>query len=251
MLNDDPQRGVFVQRCPLSDQLQGWGANAAAADGNKPPDNLPPDIRPISYDVELSFIDYPKKTLLNAGTVLVRLDFPVSFAVFMSVWWMRKEVLETILHSADPDSAALRREWQHASALPKAAKGTRTRIVEIVLTEPVYALGRERQPAVQQTRRSRTDLPSKSRKRRWAEPRLNVGEAASGAANSALKAASEISTAAREQVHGAVTGTIAGVKVVLGDEEARSRDEGRSKPAHKPRRVQKSGHGRSTGKAAP
>ena len=109
------------------------------ADGNKPPDNLPPDIRPISYDVELSFIDYPKRTLLNAGTVLVRLDFPVSFAVFMSVWWMRKEVLETILHSADPDSAALRREWQHASALPKAAKGTRTRIVEIVLTEPVYA----------------------------------------------------------------------------------------------------------------
>src|ERR1039457_1123672 len=62
------------------------------ADGNKPPDNLPPDIRPISYDVELSFIDYPKRTLLNAGTVLVRLDFPVSFAVFMSVWWMRKEV---------------------------------------------------------------------------------------------------------------------------------------------------------------
>ena len=112
---------------------------ARDADGNKPPANLPPDIRPISYDVELSFIDYPKKTLLNAGTALFRLDFPVTFALFMNVWWMRKAVLETILHSADPDSAALRREWQHATALPKAAKGTRTKIVEIALTEPVYA----------------------------------------------------------------------------------------------------------------
>jgi len=81
--------------------------------------------------------------------------------------------------------------------------------------------------------------------------RLNVGEAASAAANSALKAASEISTTAREQVHGAVAGTIAGVKVVLGDEEARSRDAAKSKPARNPRTVQKSGHGRSTGKAAP
>jgi hypothetical protein len=109
------------------------------ADGNRPPANLPPDMRPISYDVELSFVDYPKKTLLNAGTVLCRLDFPVSFALFMNVWWMRKDVLETMLHSAEPNSAALRREWQHATALPKVAKGTRTRIVEIILTAQVYA----------------------------------------------------------------------------------------------------------------
>ncbi len=109
------------------------------ADGNKPPANLPPIIRPISYDVELSFIHYPVKTLLNAGTVLVRLDFPVSFTLFMNVWWMRKEVLETMLHNTVPGSAALRLEWQHATSLPKAPKGTRTRIVEIVLTEPVYA----------------------------------------------------------------------------------------------------------------
>ncbi|MBZ5726492.1 MAG: hypothetical protein LAP87_16010 [Acidobacteriia bacterium] len=112
---------------------------ARDADGNRPPANLPPDLRPISYDVELSFLDYPVKTLLDAGTVLVRLDFPVSFALFMNVWWMRKAVLETILHGADPGSAALRREWQHATALPKAAKGTRTRIVEIILTGQVYA----------------------------------------------------------------------------------------------------------------
>jgi len=80
--------------------------------------------------------------------------------------------------------------------------------------------------------------------------RLDVGEAASAAANSALKAASEIGATAREQVHGAVEGTIAGVKVVLGDEEARSRDAGKSKPARSGRTRQKSGHGRSTGKAA-
>jgi hypothetical protein len=86
------------------------------ANGNKPAASLPPDIRPISYDVELSFIDYPVKALLNAGTVLLRLDFPVSFTLFMNVWWMTKEVLDTILHNADPDAAALRREWQHATA---------------------------------------------------------------------------------------------------------------------------------------
>src|SRR5690242_19626470 len=68
------------------------------ADGKKPPANLPPDIRRISYDVELSFIHYPIKTLLNAGTVLFRLDFPVSFTLFMNVWWMRQQVLETMLH---------------------------------------------------------------------------------------------------------------------------------------------------------
>ena len=125
-------------RYPISSKV-GRRMPARDAEGNEPPANLPPDIRPISYDVELSFIDRPKKTLLPAGTVLFRLDFPVSLTLFMSVWWMRKEVLEAILHSANPDSAALRREWQHATAMPKAARGTRTQIVQIVLTERVYA----------------------------------------------------------------------------------------------------------------
>jgi hypothetical protein len=116
------------------------------ANGKRPSGDLPPDIRPISYDVELSFIDYPKKTLLTAGTVLLRLDFPVTFALFMNVWWMKQQVLEKMLHSVDPDATALRREWQHATALPKAAKGTRTRIVEIILTEQVYAWVGEASP---------------------------------------------------------------------------------------------------------
>jgi hypothetical protein len=125
-------------RYPISSRV-GERMRPRDADGKPRPADLPPDIRPISYDVELSFIGYPEKRLLYPGTVLVRLDFPVSFSLFMNVWWMRKEILDTILHSADPDAAALRREWQHSTALPKAAKGTRTQIVEIVLTEQVYA----------------------------------------------------------------------------------------------------------------
>jgi hypothetical protein len=109
------------------------------ADGKPPMANALPDIRRISYDVELSFIGYPEKRLLSPGTVLVRLDFPVTFGVFMNVWWMRREVLDAILSSAELDAAALRREWQHSTALPKAAKGIRTQLVEIVLMEQVYA----------------------------------------------------------------------------------------------------------------
>jgi hypothetical protein len=101
--------------------------------------NDPPVYKPISYDVGLSFIDRPEKTLLPAGTSLVRLDFPIDLALFMKVWWMRKEILDSLLHPCDPDASALRREWQNTAALPKPSKGTRTRIVEIVLTEQVYA----------------------------------------------------------------------------------------------------------------
>ncbi|MGP8248094.1 MAG: hypothetical protein ACLQVN_26720 [Bryobacteraceae bacterium] len=109
------------------------------ASGKEPAAGLPPDIRAISYDVELTFLGVPEKKLLPNGTVLDRLDFPVSFALFMNVWWMRRKVLDTILHGVDSGAAALRREWQHAAAMPKASKGTRTRIVEIVLTDQVYA----------------------------------------------------------------------------------------------------------------
>jgi hypothetical protein len=44
---------------------------------------------------------------------------------------------------------------------------------------------------------------------------LDTTEAASAAANGALKAAGEISSQAMQQVRKAVTGTIGGVKVVL------------------------------------
>jgi hypothetical protein len=91
------------------------------------------------YDVELSFIDYPDKILLEPGTALVRLDFPVAFGLFTAVWWMRSNVLKTLLQSADSDSTALRREWQHQTAMPKASKGFRTQVIEIELTAPVYA----------------------------------------------------------------------------------------------------------------
>ncbi len=111
-------------------------------DGKGPVLDKPSILRPISYDVGLSFVTYPEKKLLGPGTVLVRLDFPVRQALFMSVWWMRKEVLESILHSAGSDSAALRREWQNVTAMPKAprgARGVRSDIIEIILTQQVYA----------------------------------------------------------------------------------------------------------------
>ena len=93
----------------------------------------------ISYDVELCFAALPAKVRLEAGTLLSRLDFPVVFGLFMKPWWMNRNVMQTMLKSADPGSAALRMAWQHSQALPKAAKGTRTQILEIELTAPVYA----------------------------------------------------------------------------------------------------------------
>lgn len=102
--------------------------------------NQKPDMRQISYDVDLSFVDDPPpKVLLQAGTSLVRLDFPVTFALFMNVWWMRSTVLDMLLHSTNADTRMLRQEWQQIAAMPKPKKGIRTRVVEIVLTEPVFA----------------------------------------------------------------------------------------------------------------
>jgi hypothetical protein len=118
---------------------------ARGADGERPIGGQLPK-RPISYDVGLSFVTHPDKRLLDPGTVLVRLDFPVPLALFMSVWWMRIEVLERILHNADSDSVALRREWQNAAAMPKASKGVRTSIIEIILTKQVYAWVGEASP---------------------------------------------------------------------------------------------------------
>ena len=93
----------------------------------------------ISNDVELAFIGLPRKVLLDAHTVLVRLDFPVVFGFFMKAWWMTPETLERIARGADDSAALMRRQWQHDLAMPKAAKGVRTQIIEIELTSPVYA----------------------------------------------------------------------------------------------------------------
>jgi hypothetical protein len=95
--------------------------------------------RHISYDTEASFVDLPQKVRLEAGTLLSRLDFPVVLDVFMKVWWMKSDALQAILQDAGPDAAALRREWQHQQAMPKAARGVRTHRIEIQLTQPVYA----------------------------------------------------------------------------------------------------------------
>ena len=99
------------------------------------------DNRMISYDVELSFVGFPEKMLLPPGTVLVRLDFPVVFGLFMRVWWMTPQALTSILRGTDLTADSMRREWQHQQAMPKPEKGVRTQIVEIVITAPVYAWG--------------------------------------------------------------------------------------------------------------
>jgi len=93
----------------------------------------------ISYEVGLSFLSRPDKKLFEPGTRLVRLDFPVNFALFMAVWWMRREIMDLMLRSSDVGAAALRREWQNLAAMPKPNKGIRTCIYEIVLTRPAYA----------------------------------------------------------------------------------------------------------------
>ncbi len=95
--------------------------------------------RKLSYDVELSFNGLPRKECLEARTTLVRLDFPVVFGIFAKVWWMRENVLQGIVNSSDPGVVALRQEWQHQQALPKAAKGIRTQVLEIELTTAVFA----------------------------------------------------------------------------------------------------------------
>jgi hypothetical protein len=95
--------------------------------------------RRISYDTETAFVGLPQKVRLDSGTLLSRLDFPVVLDLFMKVWWMKSAALQAILQGAGPGAADLRREWQHQQAMPKAAKGVRTQIIEITLIQPVYA----------------------------------------------------------------------------------------------------------------
>jgi hypothetical protein len=111
---------------------------ARGPDGQMPAIKTSPTILQVSDD-QLTFVDEPEKTLLPRGTLLVRLDFPVRFGLLANVWWMRKNVLEKMLQSTGSDAASLRREWQRSSALPKPERGVRTLIIEIVITNEVYA----------------------------------------------------------------------------------------------------------------
>jgi len=92
------------------------------------------------YDVSLSFLGEPRKELLGLGTRLVRLDYqhaPIA-DVFSKVWWMKKWVFEGLL--ANTRSARdLRLQWQQGQAMPKSWGGLRTLVIEIEVTQPVYA----------------------------------------------------------------------------------------------------------------
>lgn len=140
---------------------------ARDADGKRPVIDQRSSLRPISYDAGRSFVTHPDKKLFEPGTVLVRLDFPVNLALFMSAWWMEREVLGGILRGADSDSAALRREWQNAAALPKASKGVRTSIIEIVLTQQVYGWIGRASALFHNRWRARHETVSKLEKQLW------------------------------------------------------------------------------------
>jgi hypothetical protein len=93
----------------------------------------------VSYDVALSFDGYPRKVLLPVGTVLARLDSAQVFGIFAKVWWMDIEEFRKLLLLAEQTETPLRTVWQHAQAMPKLWRGTRTEISEITLTRPVFA----------------------------------------------------------------------------------------------------------------
>jgi hypothetical protein len=108
--------------------------------------------RRISYDVDLSFNGRPVKEQLRSGTPLYRLDFPVFFAVFMKVWWMKEQAFHHIFHRASLSPSDLRHEWQNSLALRKPGKGEigklggrtgeaapRTQVLVIVTTQPLFA----------------------------------------------------------------------------------------------------------------
>jgi hypothetical protein len=73
------------------------------------------------------------------GKVLARLDSAQVFGIFAKVWWMDIEEFRKLLLLAEETDTPLRTVWQHAQAMPKLHRGTRTEISEIVLTSPVFA----------------------------------------------------------------------------------------------------------------
>ena len=91
-----------------------------------------------SDDFQLSFVGLPRKTLLPAGTALIRLDFPIVFGVFMKVWWVEPDVWRRIVQASDGSAASVRTECQRRLALPEASKNLRTQVFEIELTSAAF-----------------------------------------------------------------------------------------------------------------
>lgn len=104
------------------------------------------------YDVALSFRHEPKKEPLPVGTILYRLDFPIVLGIFMKTWWMKEAAFRNIFKRAGGSASELRQEWQNTIALRDPGKGTqgkfggytgegatRTLVVVIMTTQPVYA----------------------------------------------------------------------------------------------------------------
>lgn len=107
--------------------------------------------RRLSYDVDLCFEGTPTKELLAPATELYRLDFPVVLGCFTKLWWMKEAAFHRIFEQAD-SASSLRQEWQARLAMSKPTKGTqgqlggrmgeastRTQVLVIVTTQPVYA----------------------------------------------------------------------------------------------------------------
>ena len=105
-----------------------------------------------SYDVQLSFNQRPERELLAPGTLLYRLDFAVTFGIFMKTWWIKDPVFRRIFDRASPTPSSLRQEWQNTLALSKPGKGKegkfggrtgeasmRTQVLVIQIVQPAYA----------------------------------------------------------------------------------------------------------------
>lgn len=104
------------------------------------------------YDPAFSFNFRPAKEMLPPGTILYRLDSPVVFGIFMRAWWMKEAASHRIFERAGSSSSALRQEWQNSLAMQKPRKGregefggwrgeasTRTQVLKILITQPVFA----------------------------------------------------------------------------------------------------------------
>lgn len=104
--------------------------------------------RRTSYDVGSGFTGTPRKSRLEAGAKLYRLDLLADGKHFLQVWWTPEEVYRKLLRQGEKTSEAFRQRAEAALALPKPRtrplQGTpetldRLTVTEIELTQPVYA----------------------------------------------------------------------------------------------------------------
>lgn len=98
-------------------------------------------MRRTSYDSRMSFQGTPQKKLLRPGTHLYRLVPLTTGVYFDSVWWMPEAVFSRLHDDANRGSHGsgrlLRNYIGQFMALP--ASSTQLCVVEIELTNPVYA----------------------------------------------------------------------------------------------------------------